>query len=139
MSAHLDTVQSIYAAFGRGDIAYVLGHLADDVDWRINVDPSLPGADRALFQPRTRPADVAAFFQGLGEFLEMRGMDVRAMATTVDGHGVIVLFSEHYVVRKTGAELHVDTAHHWTFDAHGKVSAWRGYTDTAAELRAALT
>lgn len=28
-----ETVQEIYAAFGRGDVPTMLGHLADDVEW----------------------------------------------------------------------------------------------------------
>lgn len=33
MSHALETIQSIYAAFGRGDIPAILAQLADDVAW----------------------------------------------------------------------------------------------------------
>jgi ketosteroid isomerase-like protein len=31
--SNVDTVQAIYEAFGRGDVASILDHHADDVEW----------------------------------------------------------------------------------------------------------
>lgn len=31
--APIETVQQIYAAFGRGDVPFILSQLADDVEW----------------------------------------------------------------------------------------------------------
>lgn len=33
MSTNIDTVLAIYDAFGRGDVATILGYLDDDVEW----------------------------------------------------------------------------------------------------------
>ena len=50
--ADVALIQSLYAAFGRGDIATIIAALAPDVDWRLNGSRSeLP----ALRQPQ-RPA-----------------------------------------------------------------------------------
>ena len=35
--ADLLTVQKMYAAFGKGDVAFILEQLADDVSWEFNV------------------------------------------------------------------------------------------------------
>ena len=31
--SHVKTVQSIYDAFGKGDVPTILGHLAENVEW----------------------------------------------------------------------------------------------------------
>jgi ketosteroid isomerase-like protein len=33
MRSNTDLIRSLYEAFGRGDIPYVLAQLADDVEW----------------------------------------------------------------------------------------------------------
>lgn len=132
----IEKVQAMYAAFERGDLAFIVEGLAPAVDWRINVAHDLPGTDHPLFTAYGKAGDVPRFFEGLIGALEPRGMEPRGLAVTVDGRGVLALLHEKYVVRKTGRDLAVDTIHHWTFDEAGKVVAWRGYTDTATELRA---
>jgi len=130
----VDKVQNLYAAFDKGDIATIIMALAPEIDWRVNIDASLAGADHPLFRQYFRAADVPGFFEGLMTSFEPKGMQVRGIATTLDGHGVLVLLTESYVVRKTGKPVTFDTCHHWTFDDAAKVVAWRGYTDSAAEL-----
>lgn len=129
-------VQQLYAAFDRGDLATILGALAPEVDWCVNVAADLAGSDHPIFRAYTRAAEVPQFFEGLIGALDPRGMEPRGFAVTTDGRGVLALLRESFVVRRTGANLVMDTVHHWTFDPAGRVVAWRGYTDTALELRA---
>lgn len=131
-------VQAFYAAFERGDLATIVAGLAPDVDWRINVAHDLAGTDHPLFRAYTHATDVPQFFEALVGALEPRGMDSRGLAVTLDGQSVLALFRESYVVRRTGQPLTIDTIHQWTFDPAGRVVAWRGYTDTAQELRAVV-
>ena len=59
-------VQSLYAAFGRGDIAAVIAGLAADVDWTVNgrrKDYPLLGSWRGQ-------SEVQKFFQGVAEHEE---------------------------------------------------------------------
>ena len=43
MADNVGTVGDIYAAFGRGDVPWILEHLADDVSWDEDVrDAGLP-------------------------------------------------------------------------------------------------
>ena len=61
------TVQDIYAAFGRGDIPAILERLADDVRW--DHLPDGGGAERhgvPWLVARTGRDDVAGFFEALG-------------------------------------------------------------------------
>jgi len=67
MSRHAKTVEAIYAAFGRGDIAGILGALREDVEWEHDaVDHGIP-----WLAPRQGRAQVAGFFEAL------RALDIR--------------------------------------------------------------
>lgn len=60
--SHIETVQAIYAAFGRGDVPAILGHLAADVEWEYgNKDAGVP-----WLKPRRGRDSVVEFFQALG-------------------------------------------------------------------------
>ncbi|MCO5124685.1 MAG: nuclear transport factor 2 family protein [Rhizobacter sp.] len=60
--SNIRTVQSIYEAFGRGDIATILGHLAEDVTWEYDkAEAGIP-----WLAPRRGRAAVPKFFEALG-------------------------------------------------------------------------
>ena len=67
MSKHIETVQRIYQAFGAGDVATILTHLAKDVAW----DQDAPSYGVAIYEPGSGHEHVLRFFQALGavEFL----------------------------------------------------------------------
>jgi ketosteroid isomerase-like protein len=59
--SQVDTVQRIYAAFGRGDIPAIIDELDDNVEWDVEVPtPGVP-----WLQPRRGKTGVLAFFQSL--------------------------------------------------------------------------
>jgi ketosteroid isomerase-like protein len=45
--SNVESVQAIYDAFGRGDVAVILDHLADDVRW----DQDAPGYGIPITNP----------------------------------------------------------------------------------------
>ena len=57
MSSHLETISAIYAAFGRGDVPFILSCLTEDVAWDDRAHHGIP-----LIQPRKGAAEVPAFF-----------------------------------------------------------------------------
>ncbi len=59
---NLEAPESIYRAFGRGDIPHILGLLAEDVAW----DHELPSYGVAYLEPSPSREDVAKFFAGPG-------------------------------------------------------------------------
>ena len=60
---NIKTVQSLYEAFGRGDIGFILDQLTDDVDWA-----SCPDSNIAPWRGIHRgKAEVPNFFKALGE------------------------------------------------------------------------
>ncbi|MFN3326268.1 MAG: hypothetical protein ACK5AZ_22460 [Bryobacteraceae bacterium] len=57
-NACLLTVQEIYAAFGRGDVAAMLGHMAGTVEWEYGVNSTAV----PWLSPRRGRPDVSEFY-----------------------------------------------------------------------------
>jgi hypothetical protein len=57
-----ETVQEIYAAFGRDDVPAILERLAEDVVWEYGVNST----DVPWLQPRRGRSDVGKFFEAPG-------------------------------------------------------------------------
>jgi uncharacterized protein len=134
MSKHLETVQAIYAAFGRGDIPAILGHLADDVAWESWSDNHAQRAQVPWLLPRRGKEGALAFFQTAAT-LEIRDFQVLGFLAGTDQVAVEVVID--VVVPATGKRYRDEELHLWTFDATGKVTRMRHYTDTAKHIAAA--
>jgi len=100
MTRHRMTVESIYAAFGRGDVPAILDALREDVEWEHDcADHGIP-----WLAPRRGKAQVGDFFEAL------RALEI--------------------AVRATGRSFQDVELHLWTFDPHGKVARFRHVVDT---------
>jgi uncharacterized protein len=132
--SNIQTVQDIYAAFGRGDIPAILATLADDVRWDHLPDGS--GAQRhdvPWLAARTGRDEVAGFFEALGA-LEFHDFAPRAFLG--DGDTVVALIDEDATVRATGERIRDKTAHVWTFGPDGRVVEFRHVADTVKHVEA---
>jgi ketosteroid isomerase-like protein len=111
---HLETVQTIYAAFGRGDVPAILECLDDDVEW--DVDGKSHGIP--ILEPRAGKQNVPAFFESLGsvDFLRFEPQNF-----LTGGNQVAVPIQLVVKVKETGAEVHELEIHLWTFAENGKV------------------
>lgn len=128
--AHVQTIQAIYGAFGRGDVPAILERVTGDVEFRFNVDRS--------------EVPWHATFRGKGEL--PRFFEALATGTTVhafvpeefihSGAHVVVAVRFEHTLKKTGRHVTEHQLQWWTFDAHGKVARLVHYTDTAAVLAA---
>jgi hypothetical protein len=59
--SNIHTVKEMYDAFGRGDIATIIGKLDANVEWDVEIPtPGVP-----WLQPRHGAAEVPAFFASL--------------------------------------------------------------------------
>jgi hypothetical protein len=125
-----DTIKTIYEAFGRGDVATILDHVTDDVDWNNDRVASRECPWNGNFSGK---ANLPGFFEAVGGCLDIRVFEPRAFVE--QGDAVVVMLRIESVVRKNGRPLLNDVIHFWTF-AGGKVSSYRHYNDTAAELAA---
>ena len=132
--SHTQTVQDIYAAFGRGDIPAILERLADDVRW--DHLPDGGGAERhgvPWLVARTGRDEVAGFFEALGA-LDFHEFAPRAILG--EGDTVVALIDEDVTVRATGERIRDKTAHVWTFGSDGRVVEFRHVADTVKHVEA---
>jgi hypothetical protein len=117
-------VQSIFAAFGRGDIPGVLEHVSEDVTW------SAPGPDVIpYFGERRGHAGATEFFVQLGTNVDFEHFEPGAFIA--EGDRVVVLGRERGRVKGTGKTFDNEWALVFAFDG-GKVSGFQCYENTAA-------
>lgn len=129
---NLAIVKGIYDAFGRGDVAGVLGAMSADIVW--HEAENFPYADR---NPYRGPEAVAAgvFARCVGEW---KGFAV-AMDDLIDGGDRIVAIGRYSGSnRATGRSMNPQAVHVWTLK-DGKVVAFQQYIDTLDVARAAGT
>ena len=122
--SNIETIQSIYDAFGRGDVPAILARLSEDVEWEYGVNST----DVPWLQPRKGRSGAAEFFQSLGA-LDFR--DFRVTFIAGSGDMVVALCDVEAVVRETGKTfVEADETHVWYFGADGLVSRFRHRVDT---------
>ena len=128
--SNTQTVQDLYAAFGRGDVAAILNMVTDEVDWNNDRVASRECPWNGNFSGKAR---VPEFFKAVDE-LDIAVFEPRTFVES--GNHVSVMLRIESRVKKNGQSLQNDSIHLWTFNDAGKVSAYRHFNDTAAELAA---
>ncbi len=123
-NANVALVQSLYAAFQRGDIAPIIAALAQDVRWEVIGRPE----DYPIFGRRKGPAAVQEFFRLLAELQEASDFSPREFHAA--GEKVFVLGHYSWKIRKTGRSVASDWMHVFTVK-DGNVTAFQEFTDTA--------
>ena len=122
MTTSLSVVQSIYAAFARGDMPAFLSTLAPDVRWTEAEGFPYGGT-------YTGPnAILEGVFMRLGT--EWDGFAATPQRFVADGDTVIVLGEYSGTYRATGKRFVAPFVHVWEL-AGGKVASFRQHTDTA--------
>jgi len=122
---NIETIKSVYAEFGRGDVAAILDAVTDDVDW--GTETSSKGAP--WYGARTGKEGVGAFFDAFGKTMEVE--DFTPLTFAADDNGdvlTVVRFATRS--RDTGKLAKMDL-HHWFRFTNGKISFYRGSEDTA--------
>ena len=125
------TVKDVYAAFKRGDVAAILAHCADNVDWRNDGVASRECPWNGNFAGK---ANVPGFFKAVGEHLNLPVFDVKAIVAAGPYVAVHLRIEGHVI--KTGKAWANDAVHFWTFNGTGQIASYRHFNDTAAELAA---
>jgi len=128
---HVKTIQTVYAAFGRGDVAGVLEHMAEDVEFSFNsAKPAFPW--HGTFRGK---AALPGFFEALGTGTRVTAFEP-GEAVHSGAHVVVPVRFEHELVAN-GRRLVERQLHWWTFAPSGKVARLVHFTDTAAVAEAA--
>ena len=121
------TVEAIFAAFGRGDIPLILGKVAPDCVWRQSKALPYGGEFRG-------PEGVGQFFTRLDAATETTMFEVDEIFE--QGENVFSFGRHAGKGRKTGKTATTEWSFRWKV-RDGKVVLYVGYTDSA-EIIAAL-
>ena len=117
-----ELVTSIFEAFGRGDVAYILDQLAEDARFVSHLDPIVPWAGEFA-----GPDDVARFFQALGGSVDVTDHPVNAVVAQDDT--VVAMGDVSFSVRQTGKHGSSSWVYIFTL-ADGRVQRYDQYNDT---------
>src|SRR4051812_896795 len=128
MTDHVQTVQAIYEAFGRGDVPAILERLAPDVAWEAWEDNHATRGDVPYLIPRGDREGVGEFF---GEVAKLGVLDFQLL-DLMAGRRQVAAEIRIVTPRFTDEELHL-----WTFGDDGLVHRFRHYVDTAKQIAAA--
>ncbi len=124
----IEIIQTIYKAFGEGDLPTILEHLAEDVDWASEAESTVApwhGVHRGK-------AQVPKFFAALGSSADVLRFEPLTFAANDRDVLVVVRFGLR--VRATGRAGEMDIHHWWRFRG-GKIAFYRGTEDTALTAR----
>lgn len=129
----LETVQTIYAAFGRGDVPAILACLAEDVAWEAWAGNSAVAAGVPWLKELHGSQAVVGFFQVVGQ-MQIRVFQVLSLMTGEKQVAAEIMID---AVSPSGGEFQDEEMHLWTFNDEGKVSRFRHYVDTHKHMAAA--
>lgn len=129
-AANIATIQHVYDAFGKGDVAAILDLVTDDVDWASESTSSMA----PWHGLRKGKGDVGGFFEALASTVEVLDFRPLAFAANDDGDVMVTIHFE-MKVPSTGCSGAMQL-HHWWRLRDGKIWYYRGTEDTA--LTAAL-
>jgi ketosteroid isomerase-like protein len=116
-------IQTVYAAFGKGDLQTILGHLSPEVEWTLNGPEIIPYAGK-----KVGPAQVATFFQSLAETQEQHNLAIDEYIAQGDNVATVGRYSA--VVKATGKRIDGPVAHIFTVK-NGKITRFLDFVDTA--------
>ncbi len=128
-NANVTFIQSLYAAFGKGDIATIVAATAPDVKWDINGSRS----DFPTLGAWNGSDQVKKFFEAVGQHLEAKEFSPKEFFAA-DDH-VFVIGHADWKIRKNGRSVASDWVHIFTI-RDGKVVRFREFTDTAKFVQA---
>jgi ketosteroid isomerase-like protein len=129
MNNLIEKVKDLYAAFGRGDIDYILASMADDVSWE-----SEAPAELSWSGIRRGPAEAALFFQGIGN---EHGDPHLEMTEFFASDDAVAAFGRYQAtVKSTGIRVDSPVAHYFRFQ-DGKVLRYVNFVNSGAFVAAA--
>ena len=132
MSRNSETVQSLYRAFGEGNVPAILACLSPEVRWEAWDDHSAQRAGHPMLTARTGPGEVAGFFAQLAATVTIHEFQV--LDILGEGRQVAAEIRLDCTYSATGRRLRDEELHLWSFDEQGRVVRFRHYIDTAKHL-----
>jgi ketosteroid isomerase-like protein len=121
---NIKTIEGVYDAFARGDVAAILEVVTDDVDWATETTSTAA----PWYGPRRGKAEVGAFFEAFASTMEVEEFVPLSYAATENDVLTVVRFRAKG--RGNGRGVAMDL-HHWFTFRDGKIAYYRGTEDTA--------
>jgi uncharacterized protein len=121
---NVELIQSLYAAFGRGDIAGIVAATTPDVVWGLDGRPQ----DMPFLRKFKGQAGVQEFFKVLAEVHDITSFTPEEFYADADK--VFVLGRYGWTMKPSGRSGESEWLHVWTI-RNGKVAAVRSLNDTA--------
>jgi len=133
MSANdnIKTIQSVYEAFGRGDLPAILDAVTDDVDWASDASST----EVPWWGVRHGKDEVTDFFVKLADATEVT--EFTPLELIGEGDTVLTVVRFGVKAKESGREATMLLHHYWKF-RDGKACYVRSSEDTA-QVTAALT
>jgi ketosteroid isomerase-like protein len=122
---NIKTIQQVYDAFGRGDVATILEAVHDNVDWASEAASS---SIAPWYGVRHGKDGVTDFFTALGATMQVEEFTPLSFAANDSDVFSVVRFRAS--ARTTGKTATMDLHHFFTF-RDGKIVYYRGTEDTA--------
>jgi uncharacterized protein len=121
---NVKTIQTVYEAFGRGDVGTILEAVTDDVDWASDTASTVA----PWYGVHTGKAGVAAFFQEFGGAMEVQEFTPFAFAANETEVHTVVRYRA--ISRATGKSAEMNLHHYFVFTG-SHISYYRGTEDSA--------
>jgi hypothetical protein len=121
---NLKTVQAVYEAFGRGDVAFILDVVTDDVDWATDTESTAA----PWYGIRHGKDGVQSFFEAFGATMDVDRFEPFSLAANDSDVHAMVRFGG--TRRAAGASVSMNLHHFFQF-RDGKICYYRGSEDTA--------
>ena len=123
------TIASIYEAFGKADIAFILKQVDDNCIWTGAGEGFLPQG--GTYKGR----EVENFFKALDDGIEFKAFNPVAIHNI--GNNEVVAFGNMATISKiTGKPYSADWTMHWKLNDDGKVIYYQDFHNTAAAFAA---
>jgi hypothetical protein len=119
----IETMQRVYAAFGRADLPAILAEVSDDVDWAAEA----ASTSAPWYGPHRGRDGVTRFVQELGSSVEIS--EFTPLSFTSNDTDVMVTIRWTFTARATGRTA-TETLHHWWRFADGRIVFYRGSDDS---------
>jgi ketosteroid isomerase-like protein len=127
---NIKTIQTLYDAFGRGDVQTILDALSDDVEWASDTSSTVA----PWYGVHRGKNAVAAFFQEFGSTMEVEEFTPHTFGS--NDTDVFALVKCMATSLATGKKMDM-TLHHYFRFKDGKIVYYRG-TEDSAQTEAAL-